>query len=83
MEKDWQTTSDSLALWLAAKLSARHLCLVKSADVNGKSIKELMDQEIVDNHFEKYLQKYSGQVHFYQSTGVKHFIQDLDKGVFG
>ena len=55
LEKDWQTTSDSLALWLAAKLSANHLCIVKSAVTDGKTLDKLIGEGIVDANFEKLL----------------------------
>ena len=33
LKKNWQTTSDSIAIWLAAKINARNLLLIKSAKV--------------------------------------------------
>lgn len=82
IDKDWRTTSDSLALWLASKLAADHLCLVKSAPVTGKQLTQLVDSEIVDNNFGKYLSNFSGQVHFYHATEAQKFIDHLTNGVF-
>jgi 5-(aminomethyl)-3-furanmethanol phosphate kinase len=51
--KNWQVTSDSLAVWLAAKLNAEHLILIKSKQpkVDQISIECLMKDGIVDEHF--------------------------------
>lgn len=50
---NWQVTSDSLAAWLAAKLNARHLILVKSQrpDVDQISLERLIKDGMVDQHF--------------------------------
>lgn len=50
---NWQVTSDSLAAWLAAKLSAEHLLLVKSRrpDTAPTSAESLMTSAIVDAQF--------------------------------
>lgn len=51
--KNWQVTSDSLAVWLAVKLNAEHLILVKSKKpkIDQISIERLMKDGIVDGHF--------------------------------
>jgi aspartokinase-like uncharacterized kinase len=51
--KNWQVTSDSLAVWLAVKLNAEHLILVKSKKpkIDQISIERLMKDGIVDEHF--------------------------------
>ena len=51
--KNWQVTSDSLAVWLATKLNAEHLILVKSKKpkIDQISIERLMKDGIVDGHF--------------------------------
>ena len=82
IEKDWQTTSDSLALWLAIKVSAKHLCLVKSASVEDKPLQSLINSEVVDNNFEKLLDQFSGQLHFYHSSDSDKFIENLQRGIF-
>ena len=59
---NWQVTSDSLAAWLAAKLNAEHLVLVKSVAFktrrlhgnetsNQISLETLIKDDIVDMHF--------------------------------
>jgi aspartokinase-like uncharacterized kinase len=80
--KNWQTTSDSLALWLACKLSADHLCLVKSAKVDNQSTEELASADIVDNYFSIAADNYSGSIHFYHASQATHFIKDLNNGKF-
>lgn len=48
----WDITSDSLAAWLAAQLSAAELILVKSAVIEaGLSLAELTERQIVDRAF--------------------------------
>jgi len=51
----WDITSDSLAAWLAAKLPASHLVLVKSVAVtNGATAADLARRGIVDPAFPGY-----------------------------
>lgn len=53
----WDVTSDSLAAWLAHKVGAAHLLIVKSLKPSSKtlSIKEITDQDVVDPHLKKYI----------------------------
>ena len=54
----WDVTSDSLAAWLAGRLGAARLVLVKSVGVSGPtSAEELADRGIVDPLFPKFLQE--------------------------
>ena len=50
---NWQVTSDSLAAWLASKLNAQHLILVKSkrSDFDQISLERLIKDGMVDAHF--------------------------------
>lgn len=50
---NWQVTSDSLAAWLASKLGAKQLILVKSQrpDAEQISLEKLIKDGIVDDHF--------------------------------
>ena len=82
IEKDWQTTSDSLAAWLASKLAASHLCLVKSASVANKSLSQLIDSGVVDKNFNNYLDDCSSKLHFYHATEANKFIEHLLNGHF-
>ena len=50
--ESWDITSDSLAAWLANKLSAKQLTLVKSASINQNlSLQELSQVGIIDKSF--------------------------------
>lgn len=53
----WDVTSDSLAAWLATRLSARHLVLVKSVRLPYRSIAvtELSKRNVVDPAFSRYV----------------------------
>ena len=81
IEKTWQTTSDSLALWLAIKITADHLCVVKSAATEGKTIQQLAAEKVIDDNFAKLLPNYSGKIHFYHAADTQHFIDDLNSDI--
>jgi 5-(aminomethyl)-3-furanmethanol phosphate kinase len=51
--RNWQTTSDSIAAWLADKLGAQHLVLVKSDKPDEKklTLKTITDIGLVDDVF--------------------------------
>lgn len=52
--RDWTVTSDSLSAWLAGRLSALVLCLVKQVDVPPAStITSVVGAQIVDESFAK------------------------------
>lgn len=53
----WELTSDSLAAWLAHKLNADHLILVKSErpDMDQISLERLTKEGFVDEHFGDYI----------------------------
>ncbi|EIC30518.1 MULTISPECIES: hypothetical protein [Methylomicrobium] len=54
---NWNITSDSLAAWLAGRLSAGELILVKSVAIDaGTSLAELAERQIVDKAFCAYAQ---------------------------
>lgn len=51
----WDVTSDSLALWLAKKLSAEHLILVKSTPPpRNNSLEAMMAQGLIDLAFSQF-----------------------------
>jgi len=53
----WDVTSDSLAAWLAGRLGARHLVLIKQVDIDGpKRVGELCAGGVVDPALEGFLQ---------------------------
>jgi dihydroneopterin aldolase len=53
----WEVTSDSLAAWLAGRLGAKRLLLVKHGDFSGSSVQaaELAARGIVDPAFPRFL----------------------------
>jgi aspartokinase-like uncharacterized kinase len=53
---NWQVTSDSLAAWLAGKLNAEHLILIKSEKPKGDqiSMRRLIEGGIVDELFDDF-----------------------------
>lgn len=54
---NWEVTSDSLAAWLAHKLNAEHLILVKSErpKMEQVSLERLTKEGFVDEHFGDYI----------------------------
>ncbi len=56
---NWNITSDSLAAWLATKIQADQLTLIKSTQVadNSSSSKKWFDTDIVDTEFYAFTKK--------------------------
>ena len=77
IDKSWETTSDSLALWLATKLSAKALFLVKSAPVKDQSVQELINNHVIDQRFNTFLNDYSGRVQVYNAADSQKFLDYL------
>jgi aspartokinase-like uncharacterized kinase len=46
--KSWDVTSDSLAAWLATRIKAKHLVLVKTAQNADESAHNLLDGAFAD-----------------------------------
>lgn len=58
IETAWRVTSDSLSAWLAQRLNAQALLLIKSVDVDiGVTLADLVDAEVVDSAFPAYVGK--------------------------
>lgn len=59
--KNWQVTSDSLAAWLANKLDAQQLIIVKSTSLLNyqqtapSALQHLVDDEVIDSQFSQYI----------------------------
>lgn len=59
--KNWQVTSDSLAAWLANKLDAQQLIIVKSTSLLSYqqtapcALQHLVDDEVIDSQFSQYI----------------------------
>jgi 5-(aminomethyl)-3-furanmethanol phosphate kinase len=69
---NWQVTSDSLAAWLARKLNAQHLILVKNERPEGElvSVDKLIKSGIVDESFGDFI---SGQAFTSWVIGKRDF----------
>ena len=61
----WDVTSDSLALWLAQKVNANQLCLIKRVRARSCSIPTLTESSIIDQAF--------GQ--FFATKPIETYIQ--------
>ena len=77
LQKHWQTTSDSIALWLAIKLQANQLFLIKSASLDNKSTNDLVHSDIVDDHFQPMLEGYTGVLEFMHAADANQFMNKL------
>jgi len=54
----WDITSDSLAAWLATKLKANELIVVKSCYVDAElTVEELREQCVVDSTFDEFVEE--------------------------
>lgn len=58
--QNWEVTSDSLSAWLAQKISAKYLVIVKSVNLSHyqgaeTSAQQLVKEEIVDKQFTDYI----------------------------
>jgi aspartokinase-like uncharacterized kinase len=73
--ENWQVTSDSLAAWLAAKLHAERLVLVKQADFSAQpaSVGELQAQGVLDAAFGEYSAGAACPVHVLGKSALIQF----------
>ena len=65
IEPSWDVTSDSLACWLAIRLAATDLLLVKSAPVpaGARGADQLAASDLVDMAFAGFARAYRGAIH--------------------
>jgi dihydroneopterin aldolase len=77
----WDVTSDSLAAWLAGKIGASRLLLVKHVDALGESIgvRELVARGIIDKTFPRFL-KVSGMPTFVLGPADHAALADTTDG---
>jgi len=73
----WDFTSDSIALWLAIKLAASKLILVKAKVFNQKetSFNEHIDNGDLDQGFQELVDKFRGEIHLIN----KSQYQDIER----
>ncbi len=78
VEASWNITSDSLAAWLAAELSANQLILVKSVDIKGDlNFQQLSDMGIVDKAFNRFIAEAKFSVKLYNRNDITLFNSEL------
>jgi 5-(aminomethyl)-3-furanmethanol phosphate kinase len=65
LPRTWEVTSDTLSAWLAKKLDAKKLLLIKSADTGSKlhvGVAELVNTGMVDPLFPRYAARGSEEI---------------------
>lgn len=77
--RTWEVTSDSLAAWLAQKVSAQRLVLVKHQDVTNEKtpISQLMTEGVLDVAFMEFAGRLSCPVHIMGRTSFADFSTQL------
>lgn len=82
IEHSWDVTSDSLAAWLARRIGASRLLLVKSVNLGNRKIsaEKLSQQGIVDAAFPDYLQQGNFLTTIMQPEHYKLMRQMLNSG---
>ena len=83
IQKNWHITSDSLSAWLANKIGAKHLLLIKSAVLSGDNspitFEKLADDNLVDAAFAEFAQAKSYDVRLFNKAEFKAFEQALQQ----
>jgi 5-(aminomethyl)-3-furanmethanol phosphate kinase len=83
----WDVTSDSISAWLAHKLNAEKLILVKSLKPDTNStVQDLVQKNLVDKALPDYIQGKSFDcwiVDKSQYTAFSHGFQDVDLSEIG
>lgn len=77
--QDWGVSSDSLAAWLASKLNAAHLLLVKS-DSNAVSqapVQDLQQTGMLDARFHEFIQNQSFRTWLLTKPDYRHFVGNI------
>jgi aspartokinase-like uncharacterized kinase len=77
--KNWEVTSDSLAAWLAAKIGADGLVLVKHPDVvaSSLSLQQLMREGLLDPAFDRFASRLGCPVRVVGKQGYNAFSAKL------
>jgi aspartokinase-like uncharacterized kinase len=86
LPENWETTSDSLAAWLACQLEAQHLLLVKSDDRvlqpdTSFALADLQAMDMLDAGFSKILPRAQCQSWVVHQSEWRLFEQGLDAQV--
>jgi aspartokinase-like uncharacterized kinase len=84
IEPSWRLTSDSLALWLAKRLQAACVILVKSAAVPAgvADLPTLVKTDLVDALFQEYSRGYDGDIICLGPADRVQLVQALKSGCY-
>jgi len=74
---NWNYTSDSIALWLATKLTANNLVLVKAKALKQSKalVEECIKGDVLDKGFQTLTDKFQGDIHL---VNKRHYHQLID-----
>lgn len=80
--QNWDVTSDSLAAWLAAKIGADRLVLVKHEAVREQPLplQRLSEEGVLDAAFKQFSQRLTCPVHIYGKSDHAAFAAAWDGG---
>jgi 5-(aminomethyl)-3-furanmethanol phosphate kinase len=80
--QNWNMTSDSIAAWLAQKLEAKHLVLVKSdkPNISKLELKAITEKGLVDQVFGDYALDKAFSPWIVKKTDYIHFENGIDTG---
>ncbi len=81
LPQSWDLTSDSLALWLASKLEAEQLFLIKHVHVSSASIQQLKTSHVIDRSFADLFANYpipTRIIHYQSCAGFADAIANYD-----
>lgn len=72
----WDYTSDSIALWLATKLTANSLILVKAKALKQTEflVEECIKNNTLDKGFQKLTDKFEGEIHLVNNSDYQQLI---------
>lgn len=75
LDSGWDVTSDSIALWLASKINANQLILVKSKALSNDiaHLRKHIENNDLDRAFERYSTKYLGEITFLSKYQYSEF----------
>ena len=76
LERSWQTTSDTIAAWLACEIGASRLCLIKSKKLEDNDLTNWETTDLVDNNFSKLAAKLKAPINLYHALDVDVFARD-------
>ena len=80
--KNWQVTSDSLSVWIANKINAEHLIIVKSAQLSDYaatvSVQTLKEAQLLDQAFPEFIAVTNFTSWVLDKTQYTVFAQGLD-----